>query len=56
MTLTTPAGRIQAQSSPNLSVVSGVVGGGLTTTVLPARRAGACIVDPKKASIPHLLA
>ena len=30
MTLTTPGGRILAQSSPNLSVVSGVVGAGLS--------------------------
>ena len=44
MTLTTPAGRIRAQSSPNLSVVSGVVGAGLATTVLPASRAGATLI------------
>ena len=44
MMLTTPAGRIRAQSSPNLSVVSGVVGAGLATTVFPARRAGATLI------------
>src|SRR5258708_35753114 len=44
MMLTTPGGRIRAQSSPNLSVISGVVGAGLATTVLPARRAGAALI------------
>ncbi|PAV93395.1 hypothetical protein WR25_22715 [Diploscapter pachys] len=39
-TLSTPAGRIVAASSPNFSVVSGVNGDGFSTIVLPASSAG----------------
>ena len=37
--LTTPGGRISAMISPSFSVVSGVVGAGFTTIVLPASSA-----------------
>ncbi len=38
--LTTPAGTMSLMSSPSFSEVSGVVGAGFSTTVLPARSAG----------------
>ena len=44
MMLSTPGGSISAQSSPNSSVVSGVVGAGFATTVLPASSAGATLI------------
>ena len=40
-TLSTPAGRNSAATSASLSVASGVVSDGLSTTVLPAAIAGA---------------
>ena len=43
MTLSTPGGRIDAASSPKRRVVSGVVGAGFATTVLPASSAGASL-------------
>ena len=39
-TLSTPLGRNSAASSPSSSVVSGVLGAGLSTIVLPAASAG----------------
>jgi hypothetical protein len=42
--LTTPGGSRRAHSSPNRSVVSGVVGAGLSTIVLPASSAGASLL------------
>jgi hypothetical protein len=42
--LTTPGGTILAISSPKRSAVSGVVGAGFTTTVLPAISAGAILL------------
>ena len=39
--LTTPGGKTSRSSSPTLSVVSGVKGDGLSTSVLPASSAGA---------------
>ena len=39
--LTTPGGKTSRSSSPTFSVVSGVYGDGLSTSVLPARSAGA---------------
>src|SRR4051794_19945301 len=40
MTLNTPGGSISAASSPKSSVVSGVVGAGLATIVLPVIKQG----------------
>jgi hypothetical protein len=40
-TFTTPAGKISARWRASASVVSGVCSEGLSTTVLPAARAGA---------------
>src|SRR5665213_866899 len=44
MTLSTPGGSKSAHSSPNSKVVSGVVGAGFATTVLPASSAGATFI------------
>ena len=41
MTFSTPGGRTSAATSPSSSVDAGVVSDGLSTTVLPAARAGA---------------
>jgi hypothetical protein len=40
ITLTTPVSRISPQTLPNSNVVSGVVGAGLSTIVLPVTSAG----------------
>jgi hypothetical protein len=48
MTLNTPGGSRSRTSSPNLSVASGVYGDGLSTTVLPARRAAATFATAMK--------
>ena len=41
MTFSTPAGKISPATSASISVVTGVVSDGLSTTVFPAARAGA---------------
>ncbi|MNR47166.1 hypothetical protein D3C85_1662330 [compost metagenome] len=42
-----PRGTISLTSSPKRSTVSGEVGGGLSTTLLPASRAGATLLNER---------
>src|SRR3546814_2920586 len=51
--LTTPDGTTSAHSSPRRSVVSGVVGAVLTTTVLPAASAGAILLAAMRTGAFH---
>jgi hypothetical protein len=47
ITFSTPAGRMSAANSPSSKVVSGVVGAGLATIVLPAISPGASFIISK---------